>query len=89
MARPKGEPKVAVQIYLPKAVHDYLIAKLAGTQSLSSYILQTSGVTKEFRDAMSQTPGQPVQKAVLQARTCDTCTLVQCDPSCPLAKPTY
>lgn len=89
MSRTKGEPKVAVQMYLPKVVYDDLVAQLAGTQSMSSYILQKSGIVQEYRTRMTVTPGLPVPKQVLEARTCETCTLVQCDPSCPLAKRTY
>ena len=87
MARPKGTPKVAVQIYLPEEVHAHLVRQLEGVQSLSSYILQRSGVVKDYRDAMRITPQASIaeQPIIIPTKECETCTLVQCDPSCPLA----
>lgn len=87
MARPKSEPKTPIHSYIPTEVHDYLVAKLAGTQSLSSYILQKSGIIAEYRawrNDNSVTPATQAPALVLEARTCETCTLIQCDPSCPM-----
>ena len=86
--------KHSVHLYLDEAVHDYLLAKLDGTQSISSYFLQRSGIIPEYRQFLKQgTPNHPAvtpTPQLVEAKSCDTCNLVQCDPSCPLLdKPAY
>ena len=74
--------KHSVHLYLEEEVYNYLVAKLEGTQSLSSYFLQKSGIMPEFRNQNKQTPVTP--QLVEAQLSCATCTLVQCDPSCAL-----
>ena len=86
--------KHSVHLYLDDEVYDYLINKLADSQSVSSYFLQRSGIIPEYREFKKQPAGgvataQPVPQTV-EALSCTTCQLVQCDPSCAvLAHPTY
>ena len=86
--------KHSVHIYLDEDVHQYLLEKLADTQSVSSYFLQRSGIIPEYREHKRQTltgvaQAQPIAQ-IVEAPSCATCQLVQCDPSCALlAHPIY
>lgn len=89
MARkPNLEPSVPIHLTVPQSVYNYLVDKLAGTQSLASYVLQRSGIIPEYRQWLNSSPvsGQLPQPpvAILETRTCETCQLVTCDPSCPM-----
>lgn len=88
MARPKRlEPMKAIHLTVPESVYDYLVNKLSGTQSLASYVLQRSGIIPEYRTWRHANPSTPVAEApaqVLEQISCESCNLIQCDPSCPM-----
>lgn len=89
MARPKGVHKRSIHMYIDDEVYDYITNKLAGTQSVSSYMLQKSGIMPEYREWRKTNPSTPVAEApaqVLEQISCETCTLIQCDPSCPMLR---
>lgn len=86
MARPKGNHKRSIHIYVDDSVYDYIESQTLGIQSISSYLLQRSGIIPEYRNwsQANAITGMPAPAPIMQARTCDTCLEIQCDPSCPM-----
>lgn len=86
MARPQGKHKVSLHLYVEDEVYEYLQQITDGTQSVAGYVLQKSGVIKDYR-AWRASHQDPMERPVpiVPPLSCDTCQLVSCDPACPIA----